>query len=387
MPKRYVTLSYRRSGLQLIGTVRTVAVLGSGSFDPKLELNTGGERWRDVTPARVRRECSKHCWFELENAFFLNPSVGWVTVWNVITLEDDVYRTTDGGGHWQLELRTEHTDNAGAQTVVWFINRRDGWVAALQPTGPVVSAWRTHDGGATWRQLPQNRTLTKSRRFEGWSTAPFEFITAKVGYAADRDPSAVDFGSGLAKTTDGGWIWTEQTVPLPAWSRPQPGSIRDYPFYELPKFSSADDGVLPILLPGKRAHAAVLSFYITTDQGAHWALRATLPVSTRRVRPPQQTFSMTIDPIASIVNFETWWVAVPPKQAADGGYTFRVTRNAGRSWTTTHSNLFADVTQLISVSPTHASATTEVFDRQGNSISQVAQTSDGGSHWTTVDAH
>ncbi|HTW13234.1 MAG TPA: hypothetical protein VME01_10850, partial [Solirubrobacteraceae bacterium] len=324
-PNREVTLFYRRIGLQVVGTARSQAGIVGGSFDPRLELRAGAGGWRDVTPKQVRRSCAKRCQFEFENAFFLNRSFGWVTVWNVITLRDDVYGTTDGGREWRLELGTEHTDNAGAQTVVWFINRRDGWVAALQPTGPAVTAWRTRDGGRTWRQLPQNRAITKAHRIESWSTAPFEFISPTVGYAADHEPNAFGLGGALARTTDAGWIWRQQTVQLPAWSRQQPPTTGTYPFYELPTFSTIKDAVLPVLLPATRRHAAAMAFYTTTDQGQHWKLKAALPVNTASFRPPQQTFTLRLEPLVSIVTPSIWWVASPGRPAASRGDAFRIT--------------------------------------------------------------
>jgi photosystem II stability/assembly factor-like uncharacterized protein len=387
LPAREITLSYRRPGLQLAGTATSLATLpANGNSDPRLELSTGSGLAHNVTPPQIGRECARRCWFEFENAFFLKASVGWVTAWNVVTLQDDVFGTTDGGAHWRLELKTEHSQNAGAQTVVWFNNRSDGWAAALEPTGPGVTAWRTRDGGSTWKQLPQNRTITKSRHVESWYPLPFEFINSTVGYAADAQLNALDLGGGLARTSDGGWIWTQQNVSLPTWARQQHPPAGSYPIYQLPSFSNNEDGMLPVLLPSTHAHAAALALYTTTDQGARWKLNTSLPINTGHIEPPSSS-PVTIVPLVSIVNPKTWWVLDPGRSAAASDYTIRVTTHGGRSWTATYSNLPPGSTRLTAVSATQASATVEVYNRQGNSMSELEQTSDAGAHWTRVSSH
>ncbi|MGC9221800.1 MAG: hypothetical protein ACP5H2_10700 [Solirubrobacteraceae bacterium] len=385
LPARQVTLSYRRAGLQVVGLTRSLFGLSNRpDADPLLELNTGRHGWRDVTPAQVRAECAHGCWVEFQTAFFLSRSVGWVTAYNLLSGQDDLYGTTDGGRSWQFQLRTGHSENAGAQLAVWFISARDGWAAVLEPTGPAARAWRTHDGGARWTPVPDNRTLTRSGHNQGWVPMPYEFISKQVGYAAEPQPEGV-FTHELARTSDGGWIWRAQTVSLPGWAA-RAAAADTYPGYSisylLPVFSNARDGVLAVLLPATGKHGATVRFYGTTNGGVSWKFKTGVAVNTATFRPPHSSVTTPLEPLVSIVNSNTWWVAYPPGPGAKTGDEPRVSTNAGRSWTQTTSNLPADGSQLTAVSATQASATVQIFyGRTGNSVSELEQTTNQGRDW------
>ena len=388
LPARQVTLSYRRAGLQVVGVTRSLFGLSDRpDADPALELNTDQHGWRDVTPAQVRSACAHGCWLEFETAFFLTRSVGWVTTFNLLSTQDDLYHTTDGGRSWKLQLRTEHTQNAGAQVAIWFISARDGWAAALEPTGPGARAWRTHNGGATWTPVPDNRTLRRSGHEQGWTPMPFEFINAQVGFAAEPQP-ADGLAFGLARTSDGGRIWRAQAVSLPGWAT-RAAAANTYPGYSvsylLPVFSNPRDGVLAVLLPGTGKHAATIRFYGTTNGGANWTFKSGVAVDIGRVKPPHQPVTASLEPLVSIANSTTWWIAYPPEPGAKTGDELLVTTNAGRSWARTPSNLPADGSQLTAVSATRASATIRIYGPAGNSVSELEQTTDAGRNWRTLN--
>ena len=369
-----ITLSYLRPGVGVIGLSRSLATVNwKQSSEPRLELTTDFVHWRDVTPRALVRGCRTRCPTLFESAYFLNASTGWVTAFNLLNDQDDLYGTTDGGASWRLELRTDHTLNAGATGVVRFLNPRQGWVAMLEPTGPGATYWRTDNGGATW-------TKVKPEPVGGAAPAwPFQFITSRIGYAADDSFTGAFPGSRLTKTTDGGRVWKTQSVHLPSWFRYRYANVSTWPVYELPTFTNSNHGVLPVLLPDPSGHAT-LAFYITSDRGAHWNLASTLKMSGADSAP--QGDLLGAGPLVSIAGLKTWWVADRPPSPAAASYRIRITTNGGRTWTSYPSDLPPNSGRLQAVSSTQAWATT--VTRQAKGGSEPEQTTDSGIHWSRV---
>src|SRR5215472_10422311 len=79
---------------------------------------------------------------------FLSATLGWVVTGDPSAAS--LFRTTDGGRHWQHEL-----DGASSRgwTISFFDSRR-GLVTGADARGPAI--WRTVDGGQRWtrREMP-----------------------------------------------------------------------------------------------------------------------------------------------------------------------------------------------------------------------------------------
>jgi photosystem II stability/assembly factor-like uncharacterized protein len=379
VPSLDVTLAYRRSGLGVVGLAKPLALLsGSQSSDPRLELTEDFRHWRNVTPEAVVSSCRAGCLTVFEDAFFMNARVGWVTTYNALTAQDDLYRTTDGGASWQLQLRAHHSENAGAQGWVQFLDQRRGWVAMLEPTAPGATYWQSNDGGAVWKRI---RPAT-DRPAPPW---PFSFISARVGYAAPDSliEAAAIGGDLLFRTDDAGRSWTRQSVRLPAWYRRLRPEAGAGPAYELPTFNGRRHGVLPVLL-AQRARRATLAFYTTADGGRRWRLASTLGVSTATVGlPAEPQVEVSTGPLVSIAGPRTWWVATTGS-ARGRGYLIHITTDGGRRWAKVQSDLPLLARSLQATGPRLAWAIRTVFDRQGNGVQELEQTTDGGLRWTRV---
>jgi len=379
-PSVDVTLAYRGAGVGVVGLARALAdvLLPPRSSDPRLELTTDFRHWRDVTPKSVLRSCRQSCQTVFESAFFLSPRIGWVTTYNLLSAQDDLYRTTNGGASWQLQLRAHHSDNAGARGWVQFLNDRRGWVAMLEPTGPNATYWQSHNGGKTWSRIRPGTAV--GRRTPPW---PFCFTSARVGYSAPGSfTSVAPPGIGLEQTSDGGRGWTRRPMRLPSWYRYRPSDPAAWPTYELPTFFKHRYGVLPVLLQRGGARAT-LAFYTTADGGRRWQLTSTLALSiaTAGLRDQPQVTVRT-GPLVSIAGARTWWVADSAGASASAPYRIRITTDGGHHWLTRRSDLPADSSSLQAAGSRQAWALRTVYDHQGNAIDELEQTTDGGLRFT-----
>lgn len=69
---------------------------------------------------------------------------------------DDVYRSTDGGGHWQATLPPTADPSCGCFGPDYFLGGEDAWTLHYRilafGSGQVARLWRTTDGGRQWSQ-------------------------------------------------------------------------------------------------------------------------------------------------------------------------------------------------------------------------------------------
>lgn len=109
---------------------------------------------------------------------FVNARTGWVLVWTGTSLgHQAIYRTVDGGMHWQLQVSTPLTYYGGALDMT---SAQDGWAIAS------TTLYRTTDGGVHWTAVP---------------------------LPAGNVPTAVSFSSGTQ-----GWVATRESAgPAPGW--------------------------------------------------------------------------------------------------------------------------------------------------------------------------
>jgi photosystem II stability/assembly factor-like uncharacterized protein len=107
--------------------------------------------------------------------YFVNDLTGW------INRRGNVYKTTDGGVNWTLQL--SGTQRSGGMK---FINANTGFVAVDN------SVYKTTDGGITFQNI---------KSFASNTYLDLDFVSATTGY--------VSAANHIYKTTDGGATWTQ----------------------------------------------------------------------------------------------------------------------------------------------------------------------------------
>ena len=149
---------------------------------------------------------------------FLSASVGWVVTGSQSAAS--LFRTTDGGRHWQHQL-------AGVNGQGWtlsFFDSRRGLVAGTDGRGPAI--WRTADGGQRWTRLetpcrPPPGLVSFADPDHGWCIMPGAATgaTGTTAFLPERQELT------LYRTADGGGHWTR--VLATDSTRPVSGGLGD----------------------------------------------------------------------------------------------------------------------------------------------------------------
>lgn len=211
----------------------------------------------DTSPATV-----------VDGVFFLNRRDGWLTVWNVNTTAETLYRTTDGGRDWRAFAAPGHDAAAGSSDTVQFVTRRRGWMLAVQPTAPIENLETTTDGGARWRVVASNR------KTPGVGLLP---ELGDVRFGADNSGwlGGGMFSRALYRSGNGGRSWLRVSIRAPR------GALFGLPV----SFGQ-------VIIEPVTAGTALLLFR-STDGGARWSQQAVLPDVTSGgcgASPPSVSF-------------------------------------------------------------------------------------------------
>lgn len=258
----------------------------------------------------------------------LTEGVGWAAD------QKHLLWTRDNGQRWTnitpLDLGTDRIQR------VFFRTEREGWILALSGTGDELTVWRTQDGGTSWT----SQALASLR--DGGSPVSMEFTDGEYGWVMVRLPSSANFSLGLLlATTDGGRSWKALPDPPiggtihfisrgsgwlaggPAgdqlyvtrdggqhWERqvvspPSTVGNRSDAIYQLPKFRTDTEGVLPILFSSPKS--SLLATYVTSDAGVTWRSKTLVAL------PAASDLDGSV--AASVVNADT--VIVAPGQSTD----------------------------------------------------------------------
>jgi len=343
---------------------------------------------------------------------FISATTGWaLLVGTSPPTRFYVYRTTDGAKHWTMQLSADAAIPGFGE--VKFFDSKRGVIGIGSP----VRLYRTSDGGAHWDPVPlppyQVNLVTFSDPVHGWLLA------------SERDQGLLRH---FLVTIDGGSTWTELAWPKGAawannggagewgvcaglWSRfachlqfrrPGEGWLAaagasgptvystvdggaSWEPHDLPRPAGADVAIESFvgLLPG----AGVIAYtdycvpgdpcnsfaYTSIDGGTTW----------RSVTPPADCPRGRSSPCPSLppwlVTFQDashWWVASPG--------TVWESSDAGQSWKSVYQQLDNWVIQPQFVDVKHGWA--DLFMSAEGQASGLAMTSDGGLHWTQVNA-
>jgi photosystem II stability/assembly factor-like uncharacterized protein len=186
---------------------------------------------------------------------FLSGSLGWV-----VTGTGDassLFRTADGGRHWQHQL-------AGVNGQGWtlsFFDSRRGVVAGADARGPAI--WRTADGGQRWtRRVMPCRALPGMVSFvdpdHGWCIDPVPTAgrTLTSPFLERQDVT-------LYRTADGGAGWSRVLGTDP--TQPVSGGLGDDGQKAWIWFRDTRTGWI-----GQHDLGGSAAVYATTDGGDHW---------------------------------------------------------------------------------------------------------------------
>jgi photosystem II stability/assembly factor-like uncharacterized protein len=233
----------------------------------------GGGHWQDVTPLPIGEG-------QYGTASFLDESHAWVSVTSPGEASAGsaslvVYRTTDGGQSWEpgetLELSFEQP------VPVDFVDPQRGWMMVSQgfaAGSEGVRILRSDDGGLHWGAVAVTSAVdeqsTSGSLPLGCGKLGLAFIGRDTGWVTGSCPGSHPV---FFVTHDGGRSWERQGLTAP------PG----YPAGELeacrcalsePIFSDPQHGALPVVVLDQN-EAAYL--YVTQDGGDSWEPRPLPP--------------------------------------------------------------------------------------------------------------
>ncbi|HET9622897.1 MAG TPA: glycoside hydrolase domain-containing protein [Kofleriaceae bacterium] len=213
-----------------------------------------GQQWANITPAALGTD-------RIERVFFRSALEGWIVTTSDTGAALSVWRTQDGGASWTQHAAASLADG-GWPTSIAFSDAATGWVMVRLPSSPNFSPGlllATSNGGRSWKALPTPPIA-----------GALHFTSATTGWLAGGPA-----GDQLYVTRDGGQHWTRQVVAPPAGVEPTSRAL-----YQLPKLTTATDGVLPVLFAG--AKGSQLATFVTTDAGATWRSKTVvaLPAGT-----------------------------------------------------------------------------------------------------------
>ncbi|NNJ13675.1 DUF1906 domain-containing protein [Chloroflexales bacterium ZM16-3] len=233
-----------------------------------------GASWKTITPPTST----------ISAVHFYDPSHGWVA--GAGSASDGaggmIYRTTDGGQQWEGIAPTvadvDGTPLPVSASSLFFLNPQTGWAVFKRPTSANFSEsilLKTSDGGKTWRQkgLLSGTAVSFSSTQDGWA----------IGGS---------MGNQFLVTHDGGAQWQALNVITQIANNEQI-------HYQLPRFSTANDGVLPVVVSG--GGSARVEFFATHDAGQSWTLLETKPLTTE--------VSPGADVPLAIIDANKQWVA------------------------------------------------------------------------------
>ncbi|HXM56394.1 MAG TPA: hypothetical protein VOB72_13455 [Candidatus Dormibacteraeota bacterium] len=309
-----------------------------------------------------------------------SASMGWVIVHDSGSPASFLFRTLDGGVHWERQLSVD------GPASVRFSDARHGIVQVGAVRAAGVTALRTDDGGAHWRPVAQPDvepgtviSVLQLAGDSGWAlsrTAPYRTDDAGAHWERVLGPWAVAgddlldvsfaaggtawlAGAALFMTRDNGEAWTRESLPV---ARPGPAAA-DRLEIRAPTVSSDGRGVLPVY----DRDADQTWLFVSADGGATWRDPVPLAGGGGSRRP-------------AFVDGSAGWTAGPDAawSTTDGGRTWRPAAALDAGW------------QFESVTPVSAAMAwvnaVQVRDQSvgGPASWGLFRTSDAGQHWTRV---
>ncbi len=291
----------------------------AGQDGAVLRTTDGGATWLDVTPVDVPK--AEPATAPTAPVFLLDdPQAAWL----LDTRTDTVYRTVDGGQHWQKGTppKLDVANDGGVS--LSFASEQQGWLMVASGThSQVAQLFQTSDGGLTWQSvsktgsgagaLPYGGQIVFSRAVDGLGWLRPDFQANSNGMPP------------LYVTHDGGKTWASQDLALPV-------ALLDLSsnqvHVQLPQFASFNiakhgpatsglEGVLPVTFMGGKSNTGLI--YVTSDGGVSWTLAGSIA-----------NIGSSTQLVTAVADSLTLWAYVPD------GNTLWATQDGGKDWTSFH---------------------------------------------------
>jgi hypothetical protein len=300
-----------------------------------LWTHTGGSTWEDITPGMLDDDAIMAVEFpDSANGFVMSAQASPVDE----TVQMRLSRTTDGGKSWTTGpfLSSDQTGYP-ATCFMDFVDPFAGWVVVKQQTSSNSSEgllFSTLDGGESWIPL----TIPSGN--------PVRFVTPLDGWTLGgpgRDA--------LYQSNDGGTSWQLRFL--------FPGFDWRYDIYDLPTFTSPQDGILPMI--ATEVDQTEVWFFVTHNGGSTWVPDAIEYVD--RYVGPNNVFPIEAIDLENVI-LPTQG-GLPGQEGAVTALSF-ISPDVG--WATSNEGGCTEVGEVITCNP----------------LSSLLATSDGGDTWQEI---
>ena len=292
---------------------------------------------------------------------FFDKSNGVIVLPNV---SDVVYRTIDGGAHWQLVVLPGAT---GA--VASFSDPTHGWVLVPASfTDHTINLYGTTDGGSTWQRLPDPPADVCMP--EPVSCTQLTFVSALIQQVPAPDGLGRAFARRVAITfrgTSEGWIGGRANPRPHVYSSSDGGRSWNRHDLPTPAYGLASGAFASVhLLPGTGVVASLdggngPDYPLTSfDGGGSWSFVSSPP-----------TYGPAVVGFISFQDDLNWWVT-------DGSILFK-SSDAGLTWSLS-TQVLAGLLSCQFLDSKHAWGLFQGIDQSAGQ--GLASTADGGLHWT-----
>lgn len=165
----------------------------------------GGRSWHEGTSINALRSFSTLS----PQVYFIDADRGWLLLETANTANawsPTLYRTSDGGLHWELASNLAATlTEFGCGERMMFSTSSTGWLVFTCEQRP--SLFETHDGGATWHEQPLPPAPPSVK-------CPCEFLDPPTFFGQMNGIIVLSGSPGaLFTTSDGGLTWTARSLP------------------------------------------------------------------------------------------------------------------------------------------------------------------------------
>src|SRR6202035_2239387 len=223
----------------------------------------GGRTWASVTPAGLATQTGGKV---ITGFFALGAQHAWVTYGGIKNgAAQHIAAPPDGGRRWTVVGR-EPLTKVGFSTYVYdcgldFVTPSVGWCQAEPPYvgAEGVDLYRTTDGGRHWQQVSVTGPDGNKPGSLPWGgDRDIQFTSQSTGWGSLTRPKAAP----LYETTNGGKTWIKRRVAAPPGGPIDSGSG----FAGVPLVSGSR-GAVGYTIVGSPLRSVV---YVSTDRGVAW---------------------------------------------------------------------------------------------------------------------